>query len=135
MSLALAGPADARTLHLTPDEVTARDSTGFGESGFGDTVIIPGNNGDCLLAASGGAGNTVSERRRAHDGGASDRHGLRRHCLDGGPLAATLIGYPVTARGAWWGSPSGPAPGRVVGTAELEAAEPLRAPPAYCVRP
>jgi hypothetical protein len=41
-------------LRLTLDDVVARDS-----GGFGNTVVIPGNNGDCLLAASGGAGNAV----------------------------------------------------------------------------
>jgi hypothetical protein len=46
-------------LRLGLTHVVATASTGFGGSGFGDTVIIPGNNGDCLIAASGGAGNTV----------------------------------------------------------------------------
>ena len=36
-----------------------RGSTGFSGTGIGDTVVIPGNNADCLIAASGGAGNTV----------------------------------------------------------------------------
>ena len=47
------------TLRMRTDQVTARASTGFSGTGFGDTVVIPGNNGDCLIAASGGAGNTV----------------------------------------------------------------------------
>jgi hypothetical protein len=46
-------------LALTLDRVTATRSTGFGGSGIGDTVVIPGNNADCLVAASGGAGNTI----------------------------------------------------------------------------
>ena len=46
-------------LRLRLTDVVATASTGFGGSGFGDTVIIPGNNGDCLIAASGGAGNVV----------------------------------------------------------------------------
>jgi hypothetical protein len=46
-------------LRLGLTHVVATASTGFGGSGFGDTVIIPGNNGDCLIAASGGAGNAV----------------------------------------------------------------------------
>ncbi len=40
-------------------EVTATRSLGFSGSGFGNTVLIPGNNADCLLAASGGAGNSI----------------------------------------------------------------------------
>lgn len=52
------------TLRMRLQDVTATDSTGFGDSGFGDTVVIPGNNGDCLIAASGGAGNTVDVRAR-----------------------------------------------------------------------
>ena len=44
-------------LRLRLDDVVATGSTGFAGSGFGDTVVIPGNNGDCLIAASGGAGN------------------------------------------------------------------------------
>jgi hypothetical protein len=55
--LALGTNADLR---LTLDRVVATRSTGFAESGMGNTVIIPGNNGDCLLAASGGAGNDVT---------------------------------------------------------------------------
>jgi hypothetical protein len=46
-------------LRLTLDGVVARDSTGFAGTGEGNTVLIPGNNGDCLVAASGGAGNVV----------------------------------------------------------------------------
>jgi hypothetical protein len=55
--LALGTNADLR---LTLDRVVATHSTGFAESGMGNTVIIPGNNADCLLAASGGAGNRVT---------------------------------------------------------------------------
>ena len=46
-------------LRLRLDRVVATGSTGFSGSGFGDTVLIPGNNADCLIGASGGAGNTV----------------------------------------------------------------------------
>jgi len=51
-------------LRLRLDRVEATRSTGHAESGTGDTVLIPGNNGDCLLSASGGAGNTVELRVR-----------------------------------------------------------------------
>ncbi len=210
----LALGTDSR-MHLTLDDVVARDSTGFGESGFGDTVVIPGNNGDCLLAASGGARNTVITEVRdstltncanngvtigssvangtgpttalhatiddsviTHNKGANVRVGnlsalgelrvsvgdtdlsnagastsspgnlvveelgttgsaaitVTGSCLDGGPLAATLIGYPVSARGNWWGDPAGPTPGRVIGTSALDAADPLSEPPGYCPR-
>ena len=46
-------------LRMRLERVTAQNSTGFSGSGNGDTVVIPGNNGDCVLAASGGAGNVV----------------------------------------------------------------------------
>ncbi len=46
-------------LTMTLDNVVAKDSTGFAGTGYGNTVLIPGNNGDCLVAASGGAQNTV----------------------------------------------------------------------------
>jgi hypothetical protein len=46
-------------LRMRLERVEATRSTGFGGSGLGDTVVIPGNNGDCLISASGGAGNTV----------------------------------------------------------------------------
>lgn len=39
--------------------VVATRSLGLADSGFGNTVLIPGNNADCLLAASGGAGNVI----------------------------------------------------------------------------
>jgi hypothetical protein len=48
------------TLRLKLERVVATGSTGASGSGFGNTFIIPGNNGDCLLSASGGAGNVVS---------------------------------------------------------------------------
>ena len=51
-------------LRLRLTDVVATGSTGFAGSGFGDTVLIPGNNGDCLIAASGGAGNVVDLRVR-----------------------------------------------------------------------
>lgn len=51
-------------LRMRLEGIVAGGSTGFAGSGFGDTVIIPGNNGDCLLAASGGAGNLVDLRVR-----------------------------------------------------------------------
>jgi hypothetical protein len=54
--LALGTGADLR---LTLERVTAKDSTGFSGSGFGNTVVIPGNNGDCVIGASGGARNRV----------------------------------------------------------------------------
>jgi hypothetical protein len=47
------------TLRMRLERVVARDSTGHLGSGFGDTVVIPGNNADCVIAASGGAGNVV----------------------------------------------------------------------------
>jgi len=46
------------------ERVTATASTGFSGTGFGDTLVIPGNNSDCVIAASGGAGNTVDLRVR-----------------------------------------------------------------------
>lgn len=46
-------------LSLELVNVTAERSTGHGGTGFGNTVLIPGNNADCLLSASGGAGNQV----------------------------------------------------------------------------
>lgn len=46
-------------LRMTLRRVKATASTGFAESGIGDTVVIPGNDADCVIAASGGAGNTV----------------------------------------------------------------------------
>jgi hypothetical protein len=49
---------DAR-LSLRLDRVVATGSTGHGGSGIGDTLIIPGNNADCLIGASGGARNRV----------------------------------------------------------------------------
>ncbi|MDX6587500.1 MAG: hypothetical protein QOI31_1973 [Solirubrobacterales bacterium] len=48
------------TLRLKLANVEATGSTGAAGSGFGNTFIIPGNNGDCLLSASGGAGNVVT---------------------------------------------------------------------------
>jgi hypothetical protein len=51
-------------LRMRLDEVVATRSTGFAGSGIGDTVLIPGNNGDCVIAASGGAGNVVDLRVR-----------------------------------------------------------------------
>jgi hypothetical protein len=54
----LALGTDAR-LSLVLEGVVARNSTGFAGTGEGNTVLIPGNNGDCLVAASGGAGNVV----------------------------------------------------------------------------
>ena len=47
------------TMRLRMVDVIAADSRGFGGSGIGNTVVIPGNNADCLIAASGGAGNTI----------------------------------------------------------------------------
>jgi hypothetical protein len=47
-------------LRMTLERVTATRSTGFAETGIGNTILIPGNNGDCLVAASGGAGNDVT---------------------------------------------------------------------------
>jgi hypothetical protein len=46
-------------LRMRLDRVTASGSTGFAGSGVGDTVVIPANDSDCLVSASGGAGNTV----------------------------------------------------------------------------
>jgi hypothetical protein len=212
-------------LNLSLDRVTATGSTGFGGSGYGDTIVIPGNNADCLIGASGGAGNQVTLRVRhsaltncanngltfgssvsngrgptsrlmldvadsqitgnhggnlrlgniggldtlsvrIEDTDLSDSRGgpttpanltaenlgtTRRStidlgggplgsrggvCLDGGLLAVTLVGYDVSARNAWWGTPGGPAPGRVVtagGT--LDAGSPLGTRPKTCTVP
>lgn len=202
--------------------VTAAGSTGFAGTGVGDTVVIPGNNSDCLIGASGGAGNIVDLRVRrstltgcANNGvtvgssvangrgptrsvsldmadsrvsgnnGAnlrvgnisqldlldvkvertdlSDARGIGSspanlvaedlastkraridlgggplgsaggNCLDGGPLAAALVRYDVAVRRAWWGSPAGPAPGRVVAAGgSLDSTEPRATPPSGC---
>jgi len=40
-------------------DVVAEKSTGHAGTGFGNTFVIPGNNSDCLLSASAGAGNVV----------------------------------------------------------------------------
>jgi hypothetical protein len=47
-------------LRMRLERVVASGSTGFGGSGVGNTLVIPGNNGDCLLSASAGAGNRVA---------------------------------------------------------------------------
>jgi hypothetical protein len=199
-------------LRMRLDNVVATGSTGFSGSGFGDTVIIPGNNGDCVIGASGGAGNTVRMRVRdstltncANNGltfgsavanghgptkrlaldvadttitgnrGANlrlgnvseldelavtvqrtdlaDAHGSTSSpanlvledlgttatsaisfdgvCLDGGPLAALVVGYDASATNVWWGGPS--AAGRVVEVGgKLTTAQPLPAAPDYC---
>ena len=57
--LALGTNAD---LTLRVEDVVASGSTGFSRTGIGNTILIPGNNGDCMLAASGGAGNRVTTR-------------------------------------------------------------------------
>ena len=41
-------------------DVVATRSIGHAGTGFGNTFLIPGNNSDCLLSASGGAGNVVN---------------------------------------------------------------------------
>lgn len=46
-------------LRLDVRRTTATGSTGFAGTGSGNTFVIPGNNGDCLIGASGGAGNVV----------------------------------------------------------------------------
>jgi hypothetical protein len=209
-------------LSLRLTSVVATASSGFAGSGFGDTVIIPGNNGDCLIAASGGAGNVVDLRVRdsaltdcanngltlgsavangqgptselrldladsritGNQGGnlrignltelerlavkvqntdLSDSQGAASTpanltvedlgstgeavidlgggalgstggvCLDGGQLAAAVVGYDVTAQNAWWGDPAGPAPGRVIAAGgALDAASPLGSAPPGC---
>ena len=209
-------------LRLELTDVVATASTGFGGSGFGDTVIIPGNNGDCLLAASGGAGNVVDVRIRdsvltdcanngltlgsavangegpttelrldladsritGNQGGnlrignltelerlavrventdLGDSQGTASTpanltveelgstgdavidlgggalgstgglCLDGGQLAAAVLGYDVSVRNAWWGDPAGPAPGRIaIAGGALNAGDPLGTAPAGC---
>ena len=48
------------TLRMKLSNVVATGSTGAAGSGFGNSFIIPGNNGDCLLSASGGEGNVVA---------------------------------------------------------------------------
>jgi hypothetical protein len=212
------------TLRLRLDRVTATRSTGFSGSGFGDTVVIPGNNGDCLIAASGGARNAVDLRVRdsvltdcANNGvtfGSSVANGsgptasldgeitgstitgnrggglrignisgLERlrlkvqdttltgnrggtstpanvlaeelgttadaiidlgggalgstggNCLgSGGLLDVALVGFDVSLRRAWWGTPAGPAAGRTVAAGgTLDAGDPLPAPPERCV--
>ena len=208
-------------LSLELDNVLAADSSGFGGSGFGNTIVIPGNNGDCLVAASGGAGNAIRTRIAdstlancanngitfgsavANGSGATslldfamtgsrvtanqganlrvgnvsaldrllvevDRSDLSAsegatgtglanvsfeqlgttentqidlgggsldsaggNCLQGGNLAAELVGYAVSARGNWWGSPAGPGPGRVLSLGgSLDAGQPLASAPA-----
>jgi hypothetical protein len=182
-------------LRMRLHDVVARDSYGSG-----DTVVIPGNNGDCVIAASGGAGNVVDlgvERsvltgcanngltlgsavangsgattalrldvadsviagnrdgnlrignigalktlrvdvRRSDLSGsqglgsspanlvaenlgttADPRIAVSDSCLDGGTLAALVVGYAVRARGNWWGGTPRP----VVGS--LDAREPV----------
>ena len=32
------------------------------------------------------------------------------NCITGGPLAANVVAYDVSAEGNWWGSPGGPGP-------------------------
>jgi hypothetical protein len=47
------------TMSATLDHVTADRSTGLG-----NTVVLPGNNGDCLVAGQSGAGNSTTIRMR-----------------------------------------------------------------------
>ncbi|WP_354700368.1 hypothetical protein DSM112329_00639 [Paraconexibacter sp. AEG42_29] len=209
-------------LRMRLDNVVASGSTGFGGSGFGDTVVIPGNNADCLIAASGGArnvvdlavrrsrltdcanngltfgssvangtgptqelalhvsdstiaGNHAGNLRIANAGAVSrlsalvqrtDLSGsggvgstpanltiedlgdasnatidlgggglgsLGGNCLQGGTFAAAVVGFDVSARGNWWGTPGGPAPGRALAIGgALDTGAPLPAAPARC---
>ena len=198
-------------------------STGFAGSGFGNTVLIPGNNSDCLLSASGGAGNhvelavresrltdcanngitfgsavangegptarlslemsdtTVTGNRGANlrvgnetglealsvkversnlsdsqgtgsgvanvtfeelgtttraeiDLGGGPLGSAGQNCLEGGNLAAHVMGYEVSAVGNWWGTPGGPAPGRTLVAGGSLAHSPAldAAPPGIC---
>lgn len=206
-------------MSLTLDNVVATRSLGFAGSGFGNTVLIPGNNADCLLVGSGGAGNrlratitdsrltkcanngitigaatangegptaeleldvadseitgnrganlragTVEELERmsirvqrtdlsdsrgtgsglanlsaedlgstpqaAIDLGGGPLGSVGRNCLEGGTLAADVVGYDVAARRNWWGRPAGPGPGRtVVVRGSLDTGAPLEVPP------
>ena len=190
-------------LSLELVDVVAERSTGFAGSGFGNTVLVPGNNADCLLSASGGAGNSVDlvvresrltdcanngitfgsavangegptarlslemsdttvtgnrganlrvgnetgleelsvkvERSNLSDSqgtgsgvanvtfeelgtttqseidlGGGPLGSAGQNCLEGGNLAAHIMGYDVSAVGNWWGAAGGPAPGRTV---------------------
>lgn len=209
-------------LRLRLHDVVAKDSSGFSGTGIGDTVVIPGNDADCVIAASGGAGNQVDlvlRRTRltncANNGltlgssvangtgesssitldvadsaitrnhaanlrignlsgldtvrvrvqntdlsaggslGSSPANltvedlGSTRHtlldlgggglgstggnCLQDGLLSALVLRYPVSARGNWWGTPGGPAPGRTLTVAgTLDTGGALNATPPAC---
>ncbi len=55
------------------------------------------------------------------------------NCLDGGSLAALLVGYSVSAQRSWWGTPGGPALGRTVAAgATLDTSNALDAAPRGC---
>ena len=200
-------------------DVIATRSIGHAGSGYGNTFLIPGNNADCLLAASGGAGNVVELTIRdsqltecanngltfgsavANGEGATEKLSLDiadteitgnrganlrvgnltelktlsvkvqrsnlsdaqgtgsgtanvtfeeqgttersvidlgggtlgaagSNCLAGGTLAAEVLGYDVSAKTNWWGSPGGPAPGRtLVAGGTLEHGGALESPP------
>ncbi|MDQ3573095.1 MAG: hypothetical protein M3383_09590, partial [Actinomycetota bacterium] len=206
-------------LRMSLNRVTATRSTGFG-----NTVLIPGNNGDCLLVGNGAAGGRLTAKVRDSEltncsnngitfgsnvvqGGSgpaaamkldvagteitgnrgsnvfagtfnglddlavkiqrsdlSDSRGgvglargnvafmdlgdtarsridlgggalgsVGRNCIAGGPLAASVLSYDVSAEDNWWGDPGGPGVGRTLvvgGTLDFDPA--LDAPPPSC---
>ena len=67
-------------------------------------------------------------------GGALGSNG--RNCIFGGAIYdLETNGYNVAAEQNWWGSPSGPAPGKVVATGgSVDDANWLRLPAAACTR-
>lgn len=74
--------------------VTATRSGGFANTGYGNTVLVPFNNGDCLLVGSGGAGSTLKTTIRDSrlSGCANNGISVGANVVDGeGPMTRIAV--------------------------------------------
>ncbi|MGH2952779.1 MAG: hypothetical protein ACRDK9_02000 [Solirubrobacterales bacterium] len=118
------GPAAAMRLDVDRSEVSGNRGSNllagaFNELGHLDVKIEDSDLSDSRGAPGIGVanvafedlGNTASSRIDLGGGALGSRGG---NCLEGGPLAANVLGYDVSAESNWWGAEGGPGPGRTV---------------------
>lgn len=135
------GPTARIDVRVSDSKITGNRGANLGVRNFTDldalSLRVEGTDLSNSRGSGDSAADVVFDERGSTESSEIDLGGgalgsAGRNCITGGPLAAEVRGYDVSARHDWWGQPGGPPPGRtVVVGGSLDTSRALGSPPRH----